>query len=60
MSESSNGSNPHAQVELKGPQRRAQGRMGDVINQESAYPDTPAPTAMPPDTGRKRTHSKGR
>jgi hypothetical protein len=50
-----------AGVELAGPQRLAESREGDpVVQQQTVYADAPAPGAMPPDTGRKRTRSNGR
>jgi hypothetical protein len=57
---SQNGGKPRAMLELSGPQREAEGRMGAGPSQETIYPDAPAPSAMPPDTGRKRDRSKGR
>jgi hypothetical protein len=53
---------PRATLELSGPQREAEGRLGAPEHRMGVnpYPDTPAPSAMPPDTGRKRDRSKGR
>lgn len=60
MSHAGHEGRPVAMLALEGPQRAAEGRVGGVPSQETVYPDAPGPSAMPPDTGRKRTRSNGR